>query len=289
MDDFDERAPRRAHGGPYTSKHPVPTVQKYRQHRDELEQRLGDYTQEEEPTRFEDAQGNGTLKPNSGPNDDTVPQDATQQDNDSPYPTANRHLAPSSTVGQNGTSAPQDPQKKSADKEKSRADDEKSPTEAAAASIDPKEKRKTMKKKNRGRGTREVTDPVTHLPVVIKDMTDKDLEAISSSDEYDTSDDDAAEREPERDRDKAVVRGNRGMRNLFPPPHFEDTKRELIKTFRVALLAGAGGVAVVAGFITLWAFALGRQTASGITDSRSDGRWWDRGVRMVRWMVRVCR
>ncbi|KAK4465319.1 hypothetical protein QBC42DRAFT_218853 [Cladorrhinum samala] len=257
MDDFDERAPRRAHGGPYTSKHPVPTVQKYRQHRDELEQRLGDYTQEEEPTRFEDAQGNGTLKPNSGPNDDTVPQDATQQDNDSPYPTANRHLAPSSTVGQNGTSAPQDPQKKSADKEKSRADDEKSPTEAAAASIDPKEKRKTMKKKNRGRGTREVTDPVTHLPVVIKDMTDKDLEAISSSDEYDTSDDDAAEREPERDRDKAVVRGNRGMRNLFPPPHFEDTKRELIKTFRVALLAGAGGVAVVAGFITLWAFALG--------------------------------
>ncbi|KAK4161313.1 hypothetical protein QBC43DRAFT_323828 [Cladorrhinum sp. PSN259] len=267
MDDFEERGPRRAHGGPYTSKHPVPTVQKYRQHRDEIRHRQDDQMQEEQ---FEvQYDGDGDTNNDENGQDKTVPTDATQQDSQSPYPTTNRHLTSLSSGHENGapTSSTNGAVNKNSEPRQS-DNNEKSPTEAAAASIDPKEKRKTMKKKTkkRSKGTREVTDPVTHLPVIIHDMTDKDLDEISS-----VSDDSEMDAEEAR----RMAYGSEGMRNLFPPPHFEDTKREMMGVFRTALLVGVGGVAAVMSLVTLMGMGMfGRSRTAG----SDEAWWWDREV-----------
>ena len=51
-----------------------------------------------------------------------------------------------------------------------------SATEVNAGITDPRQKRKNTKHKRREDGGREVTDPVTHLPVIIYDSTDRRLE-----------------------------------------------------------------------------------------------------------------
>ncbi|KAK3984278.1 hypothetical protein QBC44DRAFT_337308 [Cladorrhinum sp. PSN332] len=264
MDDFEERGPRRAHGGPYTSKHPVPTVQKYRQHRDEIRQRQDDEMQEEQIEIPYDS--NENAKTDGNPQQDITPITHPPQQNDGPYPTTNRHLPSSSESHENGAStSPNNHNEKSGNHHGDH--DEKSPTEAAAASIDPKTKRKTMKKKTKKRsnGTREVTDPVTHLPVVIHDMTDKDLDDISSGDEHSGMGGEVV---------RGMVGGYEGMRNLFPPPHFGDTKREMMAVFRRALIVGTGGAAVVMGLITTAGMGMVRR--NGVQGGTNGDWWWDR-------------
>ena len=51
-------------------------------------------------------------------------------------------------------------------------------TEVNAGIRDPRQKRKNMKRMKRDDGGREVTDPVTHLPVVIYDATDERLQKV---------------------------------------------------------------------------------------------------------------
>ncbi|KAK4221675.1 hypothetical protein QBC38DRAFT_491622 [Podospora fimiseda] len=251
MDDFEDRGPRRAHGGPYTSKHPVPTVQKYRQHRAEIKERQNGSLHEEEVEVPDDSNENLNT-------DKTAPPDQSQQ-HESPYPTTNRHLTPPSKGHEHGSSTSLDH-----DNTESKDDDEKSPTETAAASIDPKTKRKTMKKKSKkqSKGTRQVTDPVTHLPVVIHDMTDKDLDALSLNEDGE----DISEMDNQTTNDYA------GMRNLFPPPHFGDTKREMVVVFRQALSVGIGGMGIVSGLVMIVAMGIVR---GGRRDEGGDW-WWER-------------
>ncbi|KAK5651666.1 hypothetical protein OQA88_11841 [Cercophora sp. LCS_1] len=261
-DDFEERGPRKAHGGPYTSKHPVPTIRGYREHRAEIKERehqidnKADY-QGEEQGESKTRRAYESIK--------TISKDQDrpwgQKD---PYPTANRNVSrpdPDEQRDEQDRSGDDGDEDEDADPKKEKKE-EKSATETVAGSIDPKEKRKMMKKAKRSGGGRDVTDPVTHLPVVVHDMTDEDLKS-SPENEPSMGEDprtltgiDCEDKgEDQLEEEKAEMgKGHGGMHRLFPPPNFKDTKREMMRVYRRAVVAGlsAGGVLVVLAVGAIW-------------------------------------
>ncbi|KAK3372634.1 hypothetical protein B0H63DRAFT_485410 [Podospora didyma] len=282
MDDFEDRGPRRAHGGPYTSKHPVPTVQRYHEHRDELKHRqeeTEDAQDEQEAQQMQEAGGSGDSKAKRAY--ESVKAIAKNKDQPTaghdPYPTSNRNQTPAPSEdgsvshdddwqkvdGQESDQHSVNEASQKQQDEKKEKSQEKSATETVAGSIDPKEKRKAMKKAKRHGGGREVTDPVTHLPMVIHDMTNKDLNSTPEN-EPDVGSDHrtmtglsaASKSQQQLGTEKSEIdQSHDGMRNLFPPPDFEDTKREMMRTYRNALAFGLTSISALAilaiGVITL--------------------------------------
>lgn len=125
-------------------------------------------------------------------------------------------------------------------------------TENSLKSSDPKQARKDMKKFKPDGTDREVTDPITHLPVKIHDFTDHDLkttaknpppvgseprtmtgmEALDKTDEHLS-----AEEQESKDAHTA-------MEVLFPPPEFDQTRAEITTVYMQAVTVGLGAVAV---------------------------------------------
>ncbi|KAH8885012.1 hypothetical protein GQ53DRAFT_879311 [Thozetella sp. PMI_491] len=260
--DLEEEASQRNHGKPYGAKHPVPTVQGYREHRahikEEEEQEGKQQIAREEAGESEVGEV-GKGQPGKSVN----PQDETQlKSSNELYPTANRHVASQTT------SAPDNPTKdheghgnqssKTPVKDKRggrEGEDAKSATEEVAATVDPKKKRKIMKSKKRHGKGREVTDPVTHLPVTIHDMTDKSLDNApennpdpsSGGHRTATGQAGASKSQTQLDQETDELQGGHdGMRNLFPPPDFNATKNEMMETVRAALTIGLGAISGLA-------------------------------------------
>ncbi|KAK1830625.1 hypothetical protein QBC39DRAFT_308585 [Podospora conica] len=291
MDDFEDRGPRRAHGGPYTSKHPIPTIKGYREHRAELK-RIDDETEVAATTPTAD-QEDGPTDSKTKRAFESVKVIATgkdqQQKQHDPYPTSNRNA--------NGPpqppSEPEDDTPDDSDSEhdsrghghRHKKDDEnkKSGTEAAMASIDPKQRRKAMKKSHPSHVGRPVTDPVTHLPVTIHDMTDSHLHSCpenkAGADEDHRTKTGISCASKSRSQisleREELDRGLNGMRMLFPPPNFEDTKKEMMRTYRTAIWAGLAGMAAVGVLTVGLVFAVGGTShRSGSWLARSGG-WFN--------------
>ncbi|KAK0736491.1 hypothetical protein B0T21DRAFT_393179 [Apiosordaria backusii] len=271
MEDFEERGPRRAHGGPYTSKHPVPTIRGYREHRAEIKQRQDQAAVTEfEGLPLQDSNANdNTINPSAGgiePGNDetdlkskgkrayesikTIAKDEDQHhEQQTPYQSVNRHTLPPSEQQEQDQQAHTDEGSTldtatDGDDEQENDPEEKSPTETAAATISPKEKRKAMKKANKGkkrkRKGRKVTDPVTHLPVVIHDMTDGDLKAVGSD-----SGVSGLSSSDEEGGDEDL------MQWLFPPPDLRETKKELGRVYEKVMSVYGIAVGVILGLVVL--------------------------------------
>lgn len=142
----------------------------------------------------------------------------------------------------------------SSNQNKNNSPQEKSATEYAASALDPKQKRKLMKSTKRQTGGRRVTDPVTHLPIVIHDQTDKDLSSVPENEpepgEHHTTatgPQGASKSPDELEAERAAVqRGYNGVQRLFPPPEFGALRRDLADIYGRALTAGLGVIGVVA-------------------------------------------
>lgn len=283
MDDFEDRGPRKAHGGPYTSKHPVPTIKGYREHRAELKRR-DDET--DAASTYTDEQGDGPTDSKAKRAYDSIKAIATGQDQQqaqhNPYPTSNRnaHGPPQPPPEADGTSPDDSDHDTSSHRhrphgrrQKKQEENKKSATETATASIDPKEKRKAMKKSHPSHVGRPVTDPVTHLPVTIHDMTDDHLhscpENVPGSEEdhralTGISCETKSRSQISLEREE-LDRGLKGMRMLFPPPNFEDTKKEMMRTYRTAIWVGLAGMAAVG------VLAIGLMSIVGSASHRNSG------------------
>ncbi|KAI5917467.1 hypothetical protein F4810DRAFT_44519 [Camillea tinctor] len=257
----------RDYGGPHSAKHPIPTIQGYRQHRRELEGQVED----EEQAQL-------------GPEDDSKPKRAYQsakaairgedrpRTRHDPYPTSNHNYAeppPSQqTVSEEGFA--QDV--KDDESSSNEGQQGKSATEAAASSTDPKEKRKAMKKIKRQGGGREVTDPVTHLPITIHDQTDKDLSSVPENDPEPgthhftaTGPQGASKSETELKAERErLQRGHNGMQRLFPPPNFEHTKQELATVYQQAVCAGISVISVLAAVLFILPGPLSGHTSAAL-------------------------
>ncbi|RYO80779.1 hypothetical protein DL762_007471 [Monosporascus cannonballus] len=257
--DFEQDAAPRRHTNPYSGKHPIPTIQGYRQHRKELDGQMED---EEQAQR--------------GPEDESRPKRAYHQakavfkdeegteTGHEPYPSSNHNSAdhPSqhaydqssadgeATQGEESTREGEEQQ----DGKKGKDGEEKSATEAAAGAVDPKQKRKVMKKSKRQGKGREVTDPVTHLPIVIHDQTDKDLKGVAENvaqpgDHPSTWTGPQGASKPEEELNIEKRKSQRvanGMQRVFPPPDFDDTKQELEAIYQKAIYAGFGAMSFLA-------------------------------------------
>ncbi|KAI0139463.1 hypothetical protein F4776DRAFT_616248 [Hypoxylon sp. NC0597] len=269
--DFEEEASMREYRQPHNAKHPIPTIQGYRQHRKEL----GGQEEEEEQAQ-------------QGPEDASKPKRAFQsakaviQGEDAPksrhdpYPSTNHnyidHAQHSSKedVGNRAEGSQEkrevedekqkDPDGHREDEGKKQGEQEKSATEAVASAVDPKEKRKAMKKTKRHGGGREVTDPVTHLPIVIHDQTEKDLNSapqnepepgvhhITATGPQGAS---KSEQELSTEREK-MQRTYNGMQRLFPPPDFEHTKQELAAVYEQAVYVGLAVIGTLAAVLLVF-------------------------------------
>ena len=271
--DFDEEAARRDYRAPFSNNHPIPTIQKYRQHRDELnnQQKQAEAAQRTEEDDRKTKRAFNSVK--------TIFKDEDKQHPPGePYPTANRHaadagreptqhdpgipLVPSGQKQFDDESNPDNGISGKAADSKSRENDSqggKSATETAASYSDPKQKRKAMKHNKRDDGGREVTDPVTHLPIVIRDSTTKDLkrapenEPASESNLKTTTGLSCASKSSDllEDEQDQLQDNYDGMQRVFPPPAYDDTQAELVRTFQLALSVGLGITMVLSTVVVL--------------------------------------
>ena len=287
--DIEEDDSRRRYGGPYTGRHPIPTVQQYREDRDERENRQEKTqdaqggTGEESTTRRAFGAAKAVLKG----------QDPGQPTHD-PYPSANRNTKDiqnqneqenqkqNTDQDQKPASSENDTPSNKDDSGKKDGSGKKTATETAAGASDPRQKRKAMKHMKRDDGGREVTDPVTHLPVVIYDATPKDLKGAPENEAESgelprtmtgMSGASKSQSQHEAERDE-LQRGHDGMNYLFPPPNFDDTRDELLRTFKLALTAGVGAV-IGLGLLTI----LGMQVSNRYVKQRNS--WWSLGTNTI--------
>jgi hypothetical protein len=281
--DFEGEAARKNYRAPYSHNHPIPTVQKYREHREELKG---------QEHRAEDAQHT--------PEDDSrtkrafnavksILKNEDRQDAEgNPYPTENLNAQhkDSGLPNEHDSNIPNIPNgpaehesahgdDKSGDQDRNKKDGGKgqSATEKSAGRTDPRQKRKDMKHNKRDDGGREVTDPVTHLPLVIRDSTEKDLrKAPENEPEWKVrktatglSGNSKTSSQLDLERDDAQD-GYDGMQKTFPPPNFEDVKAELMKQYQLTVTIGLAIISALSAVVLILLALVTRR--SGSVDSR---------------------
>lgn len=226
QDDTDTS--QRRFGGPYTSHHPVPSIQRYEHHQQERkaqptvpdgsrDNEVGGQPYKGKNLNAEETNGDSHAYsyPN-GPNDDGQAKHGGGGDRRGQQPNGNNHSTPQSM----------------------------------AAEQDPRQKRKAMKHRKEDHAGREVTDPVTHLPVTIHDSDKGELKSAPEnlapagselrSSTSATKSQSQLVKEAEEEQN-----AHRGMEKLFPPPKFDVMCAELAKTYQTAATVGLGLVLAV--------------------------------------------
>lgn len=248
----DSETTGRSYGAPYTSHHPVPSIQKYKEERHQREAREKKEDHDEGPSRTERAKDAIKFYKQH----EETPKDPSQE----PYRNVNKNLTSKSDEQDEEEPSGKDGSEKKDTKskeDKDRNEDDDRPQDTSqidAGSQDPKEKRKQMKnreKKSDG-GEREVTDPVTHLPVKLKDFTGKDLKKTPTNEPPPGTETQDYERDHEKSEEATS-----SLEKLFPPPDFELIKRELQDVHKKSMAAGLSIVSVLVILSSIVAGKLG--------------------------------
>ncbi|KAF2266301.1 hypothetical protein CC78DRAFT_153539 [Lojkania enalia] len=238
----DIQAERKSHKAPYTPHHPIPTVQKYREEKKEREAEYGTVKEQDDRSKRDRlGEAYNTLRYGR----DTAEPDADTQ----PYKAENKNFEHDENVaddhaGRTGQSREiSEPREQGEDS--GAAEDT---TEGMLDAMDPKKARKAMKKFSADGTEREVTDPVTHLPVTIHDFTVKDLKSTSKNRPPAgtvpasatgfrgmNKSDEQLKKEQKDEEDAHSI-----MKTLFPPPNFSITQEEIIDVYQKAITTGLG-------------------------------------------------
>lgn len=208
---------RRRYRTPYTDKRKIPTISRYRE-----EQEI----RQEKAKAFEDRNTARDSQQVDSPQDLTAPTH-----DEGRYSNASR----------------------AEDREQDQ-DGLKDTSEATAGATDPRQRMKERKKGRDEAAEREVTDPVTHLPVRIRDYTDEALKEVPENQEQygstgrtATGLSNKSKSSKELDEELRHLREEReAMQALFPPPDFDAVKLELAHIYRSGLTVVVVGMAVAA-------------------------------------------
>ncbi|KAF2842793.1 hypothetical protein M501DRAFT_28089 [Patellaria atrata CBS 101060] len=267
----DADAPRRNYKAPYTPHHPIPTISKYREEKEQrkVDTSAGDasFGEEHDPSRTHSSpkdtwkQIRHGEKPSSG-----GPESQ-------PYSSTNKNIG--NETPENGRDDEEQLQKEEPDESRvSDNDDDDSNIAEDTSQVnvsggDPKQQRKQMKKKRADHAEREVTDPVTHLPVQIHDFTDKDLKSAPENDPPSGTQPQTASGQRAKGKDEEQIERERGegqethsgMEVLFPPPEYSSAREELASIYKKALTFGLTAILGVLALIIL----LAKITATELT------------------------
>lgn len=127
------------------------------------------------------------------------------------------------------------------------------PPESNANKPNPRGKGKERKHIGRGLETREVTDPITHLPVTIHDSTDHELSAAPENESHHDSQLTAKSEKQLGEEYDQSKKEHRGLLRLFPPPNFDATREELATVYQHALLFGLGSLLLTSlALLVVW-------------------------------------
>ncbi|KAH7032642.1 uncharacterized protein B0I36DRAFT_347821 [Microdochium trichocladiopsis] len=258
-DDIERSASTKRFAGPHSGKHPIPTIKGYREHRKELDGQIKDEEQAQQGPEDESKAVRAFHSAKAIFQDDETPKTRHE-----PYPAENRNMVDKSGESRDNLAM------KASEGNQPRGEDsgepnkyghghkkdkgpEKSATETAAGATNARDKRKAMKKTKRHGAGRQVTDPVTHLPITIHDQTEKDLKSVPENDpepgtHHTTATGPQCQSKSEEELDhesRTMQHGYNGMQRLFPPPDFDDTRRELSAIYQQAVYAGAGIIAFI--------------------------------------------
>ncbi|KZF24768.1 hypothetical protein L228DRAFT_267074 [Xylona heveae TC161] len=247
-DDVEAHKSRRKFGGPYSGQHPVPTIQGYEQQR-QYRQSLARSNEDADDV----TQENGDSL--SSPQTSNVGKDASQpaQRTVEPvYQSENKNI-PRAAIESDQNNA-QGSRDREREKQKSSRGqktgdtqpDEETPkdtSQAVAGASSQKEKRKVLKHLKRNNAEREVTDPVTHLPVQIHDFTNAELKRVPQNEPsfgsqlWSATGLDAKNKSDEHlSREKeSLQETHAGLEMLFPPPDLQETSDELRNTVQHVL------------------------------------------------------
>lgn len=213
QDDIDYA---RRHKTPYSAKHPIPTVAKYRKEKESRQQNALDKDSDSHDHSAQAYEsGHHTDNEDSGQHgdqDDDTPKDTSQVD---------------------------------------------------AGASDVKQRRKDLKHNKQERAEREVTDPVTHLPIVVHDFTDKALKEVEFNDPPFGSTPKTAtglsgkrkDGDQLKEENQDMQDGHNFLVNRFPPPDFDALRQELVSINKTGITFALGGsVAIVVGALLLEGF-----------------------------------
>ncbi|KAH7155386.1 hypothetical protein B0J13DRAFT_655049 [Dactylonectria estremocensis] len=220
MSGKDDADDVRKYTAPYSARHPIPTISKYKEERAERQEKALNNSTEDEEAKHDSSQQQAPSQ--DGALDPAKPEALRQDDAaDSPVDDSSHDLEDTSQI---------DP-----------------------GSSDPKKRRKEMKKSNKERAEREVTDPVTHLPVTIQDFTDGALEEVKLDDpQFGSTKRTTTGLSAEKKSDEQLVEEKHdlqerhdAMADLFPPPDFDALRLELATISKRGVTFGLAGVAAV--------------------------------------------
>lgn len=226
MSGRDDVEDRRRFNQPYTPKNTIPTIQKYREEKDRRRAQAGDIDEdrgEDDELLSRKETARRYWHRDSKDNEKAEPQE------DDGEKSANGEDATA------GTETPQDT------------------SQVDPGAADPKARRKAQKKHKSERMEREVTDPVTHLPIRIFDFTDEALEEVKENEPPHGSTPEtftgwrakAKSDDQLRKEMDSMRQGQQAMNNQFPPPEFTDVRRGLEDLEKKAFTAGLVGIGVV--------------------------------------------
>ncbi|KAF4461395.1 hypothetical protein FALBO_11807 [Fusarium albosuccineum] len=250
MSGRDDAEEHRRYIAPYSAKNPIPTISKYR---------------EERAARQDQALQNSDGAPQAGGTDDYQLQ---QKSRENPDP----HLESDNTKQDDGEGEAEGDKDENGEEFEGIQDTSQIDPKAS----DPKQRRKEIKKSKRERAEREVTDPVTHLPVTIHDFTDEALKEVDVNEPpFGTTQRTATGFEGKNKSEEQlhhehqdIQQSHDAMGELFPPPDFDALRLELAQISKRGVTFGLAGVATIIGS----AFTLERLLRAGVSLDAKGGR-----------------
>ncbi|CAF9906097.1 MAG: hypothetical protein HETSPECPRED_006053 [Heterodermia speciosa] len=262
--DFDENASRRNYTAPYTSHHPVPNIQDYRESKHEQNAN----TELSRPgENVQDSQAKGLVGALKSRFHLDEPQSGSASSQDQVYDSRNRNAEqppPSGESTDEGNEGPSDVGNSEESSNAKKGEQDEDTVQSAANELDPRQKRKNMKHMKRDDAEREVTDPVTHLPVMIHDSTSKDVRKApenepppGSGPRTSTGFSGFSKSETELEKETEEIQADHeGMVKLFPPPNFDAAQEKLTAIYKLAIGVGLGSVLLVTIVLSVGAHVL---------------------------------
>lgn len=263
----DAERTRRNYHAPYTAKHPIPTISEYREEKQAREDAagVGDGADLEQSRTDRAKEGWRTYWRGDDKEDGNEEQG---QEHDQPQDGQSQGRHAGMDIDGDGD----------VDEE----DEKEAEAVVDTSEVTPVSQKGGKRGKNKqARAEREVTDPITHLPVKIYDFTEDSLKDVDENPlpfgrttRTATGLSNKAKTDQElREETGEIAKGKESMSALFPPPSYEVVKQDMIKINNMGIAVGLSGAAIIVVFAILLERMITPQWLAHIFGVKEQSSW----------------